>query len=61
MPMQQVEYKFPDPDEKGGKEVEVEITEQGEFELEVEGAVGREEVGNPNRKLRKKPKVKLKS
>ena len=46
MPMQQVEYEFPNPDKqgKGDKEVEVEGTEE-EFEVEVEGAVGREEVG----------------
>ena len=59
MPMQQVEYKFPDPDEKGGKEVEVEITEQGEFELEVEGAVGREEVGKPKQEVKEEAEVEV--
>jgi len=46
MPMEQVEYKFPDPDkvEEGGTEIEVEGNET-EFVLEVEGAVGREQVG----------------
>jgi len=44
MAIEQVEYKFPDPDNRGGKEVEVEGKEE-EFEIEVEGAVGREEVG----------------
>ena len=50
MPMQQVEYEFPDPDKKDGKEVEVDIADEAEFELEVEGAVGREEVGKPKQK-----------
>ena len=46
MPMQQVEYEFPDPDKKeaGGVDIEVESKET-EFEVEVEGAVGREQVG----------------
>ena len=47
MPMQQVEFEFPDPDKKDGKEVEVDIADEAEFELEVEGAVGREEIGKP--------------
>jgi len=49
MPMQQVEYEFPDPDKKDGKEVEVELEAQGEFDLEVEGAVGREELQKPKK------------
>ena len=44
MPMQQVEFEFPDPDKKEAGDVEVEGNET-EFELEVEGAVGREQVG----------------
>ena len=47
MPMQQVEYEFPDPDKKDAKEVEVDIADEAEFELEVEGAVGREQVKKP--------------
>jgi|TARA_R110001583_G_scaffold124270_1_gene275724 hypothetical protein len=47
MPMQQVEYEFPDPDKKDGKDVEVEVAEEAEFEIEIEGAVGREEIGKP--------------
>ena len=47
MPMQQVEFEFPDPDKKDGKEVEVDIADEAEFELEVEGAVGREQVKKP--------------
>jgi hypothetical protein len=51
MPMQQVEYEFPDPDKEdaGGTEIEVEGS-AAEFDLEVEGAVGREVVGKPNEK-----------
>jgi len=45
--MQQVEYEFPDPDKKDAKEVEVDIADEAEFELEVEGAVGREQVKKP--------------
>ena len=44
MPMQQVEFEFPDPDKVKGTEVEVEVDEKA-FEIEVEGAVGREQVG----------------
>jgi len=47
MPMQQVEYKFPDPDKtEAGTEVEVYMSEDP-WAIEVEGAVGREEVGKP--------------
>jgi len=46
MPMQQVEFEFPDPDKKKAGDVEVEVGgNEAEFELEVEGAVGREVVG----------------
>jgi len=47
MPMQQVEFEFPDPDKKDGKEVEVDIADEAEFELEIDEAVGREEIGKP--------------
>ena len=50
MPMQQVEFEFPDPDKKDGKEVEVDIADEAEFELEIDGAVGREEIGKPKQK-----------
>jgi hypothetical protein len=47
MPMQQVEYEFPDPDkpEKEGVDIVLEDVEEAEPELEIEGAVGRETVG----------------
>ena len=47
MPMQQVEYEFPDPDkpEKEGVDIVLEDMEEVEPELEIEGAVGREAVG----------------
>ena len=47
MPMQQVEYEFPDPDKaEAAKEVEVDVAEDS-VDIEVEGAVGREEIGKP--------------
>ena len=49
MPMQQVEFEFPDPDKKDGKEVEIEIAEENELDVEVEGAVGREELQKPKK------------
>ena len=49
MPMQQVEYEFPDPDkEQEGKEIEVASAEETS-EVEVEGAVGREELQKPKK------------
>jgi len=59
MPIQQVEYKFPDPDNKGGKEVEVEVTDEDEFELEIEGAVGREEIGKPKQGVKEEVEVEI--
>ena len=59
MPMQQVEFEFPDPDKKDGKEVEVDIAEEGEFELEIDGAVGREEVGKPKKEVREEIEVEV--
>jgi len=41
MPMQQVEFEFPDPDKKVAMEIEVEVPQE-DSPLEVEGAVGRE-------------------
>ena len=51
MPMQQVEYEFPDP-EKDEKLQEVEIKEEEVIDtnIEVEGAVGRETIGKPDKK-----------
>ena len=44
MPRQNVEFEFPDPDkDEGAHEVEVDLAE-AEAALEVEGAVGREEI-----------------
>ena len=49
MPMQQVEYEFPDPDKaEEGKEVAVKNAEETS-EVEVEGAVGREEIQKPKK------------
>jgi len=48
MAMQQVEYEFPDPDKTEGKEIEVEIKEETE-DIEVEGAIGREEIKKPKK------------
>ena len=59
MPMQQVEYEFPDPDKKDGKEVEVDIADEAEFELEVEGAVGRENVKKPGAPKEKEFEVEI--
>jgi hypothetical protein len=47
MPRQQVEFEFPDPDkEDNTQEVEVDIVEE-DAPLEVEGAVGREDMKSP--------------
>ena len=47
MPRQQVEFEFPDPDKKANtQEVEVDIVEE-DAPLEVEGAVGREDIKSP--------------
>jgi len=47
--MQQVEYEFPDPDkQQEGKEIEVASAEETS-EVEVEGAVGREELQKPKK------------
>jgi len=58
MAIEQVEYKFPDPDNRGGKEVEVEGKEE-EFEIEVEGAVGREEVGKAKTSPLVEPEIEI--
>jgi len=53
MAMQQVEYEFPDPDKeetKNLKEVEVPADETVDNTIEVEGAVGREEMQKPQKK-----------
>ena len=51
MPMQQVEFEFPDP-EKDEKLQEVEVKEEEvvDTNIEVEDAVGRETIGKPNKK-----------
>lgn len=43
MPRQQVEFEFPDPDKEAAAEIEVDIAEE-DAPLEVEGAVGREDM-----------------
>ena len=51
MPMQQVEYEFPDPDKQAAlQEVEIPEQEPETPELEVEGAVGRETIKKPSEK-----------
>lgn len=49
MPRQQVEFEFPDPDkmEADSQEVEVDMAEE-DAPLEVEGAVGREDMKKPS-------------
>ena len=50
MAMQQVEYEFPDPEkEKNLQEVDVPELESETSELEIEGAVGREEIKKPKK------------
>lgn len=51
-PMQQVEFEFPDPDKpkKAAAEIEVEV-DSPESKLEIAGAVGRETVKNPKKKI----------
>ena len=50
MPMQQVEYEFPDPEkEKNLQEVEIPEQEPETPDVEVEGAVGRETIEKPSK------------
>lgn len=49
MPMQQVEFEFPDPDKKVAAEIDVE-QQSADNPLEIEGAVGRETITKPKRK-----------
>ena len=59
MPMQQVEYEFPDPDkEENLQEVEIPAEEPKTPELEVEGAVGRETIEKPSQQKKDNPVVK---
>ena len=51
MPMQQVEFDFPDPDKKSAAVVEVE-QEVSEPTLEIEGAVGRETIVKKKKNLK---------
>jgi len=48
MPRQQVEFEFPDPDKETAAEIEVDVAED-EAPLEVESAVGREEMKKPGK------------
>jgi hypothetical protein len=49
MPRQQVEFEFPDPDkEEAAAEIEVDVAED-DAPLEVEGAVGREDMKKPDK------------
>ena len=48
MPRENVEFEFPDPDkDETSQEVEIDIAEEEDAPLEVEGAVGREDVKSP--------------
>ena len=59
MPMQQVEYKFPDPDKtEAGTEVEVDMSEDP-LAIEVEGAVGREEIGKPRSESKEEVEIEV--
>jgi hypothetical protein len=51
MPMQQVEFEFPDPDSKVKAAAEIEVPgEESELDLKIEGAVGRENIVKPGKK-----------
>jgi len=51
MPMQQVEYEFPDPDKQAAlQEVEIPEQEPETPDVEIEGAVGRETIKKPSEK-----------
>jgi hypothetical protein len=59
MPRQQVEFEFPDPDkEDNTQEVEVDIVEE-DAPLEVEGAVGREDMKKPGKDTIKAGEVEI--
>jgi hypothetical protein len=51
MPMQQVEYEFPDEKDETAQEVEVDTPEE-ESQVEVEAAVGREAMVKPGDKIK---------
>ena len=54
MPMQQVEFEFPDPEkEKNLQEVEIPEQEPETPDVEVEGAVGRETIEKPSKQKEK--------
>lgn len=51
MPMQQVEFEFPDPDKKVKAAAEIEVPgEESDFDLKIDGPVGRENIAKPGRK-----------
>ena len=51
MPMQKVEFDFPDPDKLSATSIEVE-QDVAEPRLEIEGAVGRETIGKKKKNLK---------
>jgi len=54
MPMQQVEYEFPDPEkEKNLQEVDIPEQEPETPDVEIEGAVGRETIEKPSKQKEK--------
>jgi hypothetical protein len=58
MPRQQVEFEFPDPDKEAAAEIEVDVAEE-EAPLEVEGAVGREDMEKPDKETIKAGEVEI--
>ena len=59
MPRQQVEFEFPDPDkDEVTQEIEVDTPEE-EAPLEVEGAVGREDMKKPDKETIKAGELEI--
>ena len=58
MPRQQVEFEFPDPDKEVAAEIEVDIAED-DAPLEVEGAVGREDMKKPGKETIKAGELEI--
>ena len=58
MPRQQVEFEFPDPDKEAAAEIEVDIADD-DAPLEVEGAVGREDMKKPGKDTIKAGEVEI--
>ena len=60
MPRQQVEFEFPDPDQEAVAAAEIEVAlEEEEAPLEVEGAVGREDMKKPGKETIKAGELEI--